>query len=268
MAADTMKNCEIARHRLPAITWPGSKEVNMLETDLYKPVYDYLVHQGYSVHSEVKNCDITAIKGEELIVVELKTSFNLKLLAQGAKRQRIADSVYVAIPAPKGGKRSAGWRDMYLLLRRLELGLILVTPGEENPGVEIAFHPNTFDRLKSANSGKKHRNHIIREVEARYANYNVGGSSKRKLMTAYRENSVFVACCFLKYGPLSPAQLKKLGTGVKTPSILSKNFYGWFEKISKGIYSLNPQAEEFLQGYPELVSHYMEKLDQQPADIF
>ena len=73
----------------------------MLETDLYKPVYDYLVRQGYTVHSEVKNCDITAIKGEELIVVELKTSFNLKLLAQGAKRQRIADSVYVAIPVPK-----------------------------------------------------------------------------------------------------------------------------------------------------------------------
>ena len=239
----------------------------MLETDLYKPVYDYLVLQGYTVHSEVKNCDITAIKGEELVVVELKTTFNLKLLAQGAKRQRIADSVYVAIPLPKGGKRSAGWSDMCLLLRRLELGLILVAP-DKNPGVEIVFHPNTFDRLKSVNSAKKQRRHIIREVEARYGDYNVGGSTKRKLMTAYRENSVFIACCFLKYGRLSPAQLKKLGTGVKTPSILAKNFYGWFEKISKGIYTLNPQAEEFLQGYPDLVGYYMGKLDQQPSDFF
>ncbi len=239
----------------------------MLETDLYQPVHDYLVRQGYTVHSEVKNCDITAMKGEELIVVELKTSFNLKLLAQGAKRQRIADSVYVAIPIPRGGKRSAGWSDMCLLLRRMELGLILVTPDKANPGVEIVFHPNTFDRLKSANTAKKQRRHIIREVEARYGDYNMGGSTKRKLMTAYRENSVFIACCFLRYGRLSPAQLKKLGTGAKTPSILSKNFYGWFERVSKGIYSLNPQAEEFLQGYPELVSHYMERLGRQPADI-
>lgn len=240
----------------------------MLETDLYKPVYDYLVRQGYTVHSEVRNCDITAIKGEELIVVELKTSFNLKLLAQGVKRQRIADSVYVAIPSPKGGKRSAGWRDMCLLLRRLELGLILVSPDKENPGVEIVFHPNTFDRLKSVSSAKNQRRHIIKEVEARYGDYNLGGSSKRKLMTAYRENSMFIACCFRKYGHLSPAQLKKLGTGAKTPSILAKNFYGWFERVSKGIYSLNPQAEQFLQSYPELVRHYMEKLEAQPAGIF
>lgn len=235
----------------------------MLETDLYKPVYDYLVRLGYTVHSEVKNCDITAVKGEELIVVELKISFNLKLLLQGAKRQRIADSVYVAIPVPKGGKRSSGWRDMCLLLRRLELGLILVTPDKENACVEIIFHPKTFDRLKSVKSGKKQRNHIIREVEARYGDYNEGGSSKRKLMTAYRENSIFMACCFIKYGPLSPAKLKKLGTGVKTASILSKNYYGWFERISKGIYCLNPQAEQFLDGYPELVRYYMDKLAEQ-----
>ena len=239
----------------------------MLETDLHKPVYDYLVRQGYMVHSEVKNCDITAVKGEELIVVELKTSFNLKLCVQGAKRQRIADSVYVAIPVPKGGKRSSGWKDMCLLLRRLELGLIMVTPDKENPGVEIVFHPNTFDRLKSVKSGKKQRKHIIREVEARYGDYNEGGSSKRKLMTAYRENSVFIACCFRKYGQLSPAQLKKLGTGVKTSSILLKNFYGWFERISKGIYSLHPHAEQFLEGYPEQVRHYMDKLEELPSNL-
>lgn len=235
----------------------------MLETDLYKPVHDYFVRQGYTVHSEVKNCDITALKGEELVVVELKTSFNLKLLVQGVKRQRVADSVYVAIPSPKGKKRSGGWQDMCLLLRRLELGLILVSCESEQPDVEIVFHPNTFDRLKSANSGKKLRRHIIKEVEARYADYNKGGSTKRKLMTAYRENSVFIACCIKKYGPLSPARLKKLGTGPKTPSILSKNFYGWFERIAKGTYALYPQTEQFLDAYPELVGHYMEKLDKQ-----
>jgi Uncharacterized conserved protein len=232
----------------------------MLETELYKPVHDYLVNQGYVVHSEVKNCDITAIKGEELVVVELKTSFNLKLLVQGVKRQRVADSVYVAIPSPKGKKRSTGWQDMCLLLRRLELGLILVTT-DDSPSVEIVFHPNTFDRLKSTNYGKKMRRTIIMEAEARYADYNKGGSTKSKLMTAYKENSLFIACCIQKYGPLSPAKLKKLGTGAKTSSILTKNFYGWFERIAKGTYALQSHAGKFLESYPELVGHYMEKLD-------
>lgn len=237
------------------------KNVKILETDLYKPVYDYLVNQGYTVHSEVKNCDITAIKGEELIVVELKTSFNLKLLVQAVNRQRAADSVYVAIPRPKGGKRNQGWRDMCQLLRRLEIGLIVVKPDLEKPETELVFHPKAFDRLKSAQTGKRKRLNIIREAEARYGDFNTGGSTRRKLMTAYRENSIFIVCCFEKYGRLTPAQLKKLGTGPKTQSILSKNFYGWFNKVSKGVYELHQHTSEFLVNYPELVQHYKEKVE-------
>ena len=32
----------------------------MPETDLYRPVHDYLVKQGYTVRSEVRHCDIAA----------------------------------------------------------------------------------------------------------------------------------------------------------------------------------------------------------------
>ena len=57
------------------------------ETDLYGPVREYLEAQGYRCR-EVNRCDLTAIEGDELIVVEMKTSFNLKLLCQAVKRQR------------------------------------------------------------------------------------------------------------------------------------------------------------------------------------
>jgi len=242
--------------------------VKILETDLYAPVRDYLVSQGYTVHSEVKHCDITAVKGEELVVVELKTSFNLKLLVQAVKRQRAADSVYVAIPKPKGGKKSAGWRDMCLLLRRLELGLIIVDTNNAEPSPEIVFHPNTFDRLKSMQNGKKVRRNIIREAESRYGDFNKGGSTRQKLVTVYRENSIHIACCFMKFGKLSPAQLKKIGTGPKTSSILSKNYYGWFEKVDRGVYDLHEDAKGFLEAYPELVLHYMGKLNEIDIDKY
>lgn len=240
--------------------------MKILETDLYGPVRDYLVKLGYTVHSEVKHCDITAVKGEELLVVELKTSFNLKLLVQAVKRQRAADSVYVAIPKPKGGKRTAAWRDMCLLLRRLEAGLIVVNLENGETGLEIVFHPNTFDRLKSMQKGKKIRRNIIKEAEARYGDFNKGGSTRQKLVTVYRENAIHIACCFVKFGRLSPAQLKRIGTGPKTASILSKNFYGWFEKVDRGVYDLHDDAKGFLEAYPELISHYMEKLSEKMID--
>jgi hypothetical protein len=235
--------------------------IKLRETDLYAPVHDYLESLGYQVQGEVNGCDLAAIKGEELVIVELKTSFNLKLLSQAVKRQRAADSVYVAIPNPKGGARTAGWRDMCMLLRRLELGLITVSPNRKNEQVEIHFHPNTFDRLKSLRSNKKVRHHIIKEAVSRSGQYNTGGTNKTKLITAYREQAIHIACCLMKYGLLSPAQLKKLGTCAKTPNILSDNHYGWFSKVSRGIYTLNDCAHEFLDGYPELVQHYMDILE-------
>lgn len=236
---------------------PKKKSAAIRETDLYEPVRTYLEGLGYHVQGEVRDCDLAAIMGEELVVVELKTSFNLKLLAQAVKRQRVADSVYVAIPHPKGGARTAGWRDMCMLLRRLELGLITVSSGKEEERVEVHFHPNTFDRLKSIQHHKKVRHHIIKEAENRSGHYNTGGSTKTKLVTAYREKAVHIACCLMKFGPLSPAQIKKLGAASKTANILRDNHYGWFTKISRGVYELNGNEKEFLTAYPELVEHYM-----------
>jgi hypothetical protein len=261
--------------------------MKILETDLYKPVRDYLEGLGYTVRSEVKDCDITAVKEEELVIVELKTSFNLKLLVQAVKRQRATDRVYVAIPMPKGGKRTAAWRDVCALLRRLELGLIIVkqaalkpdgskanpknsvTTNQKNPipGIEVILHPDPFDRSKSMQNGRKKRRSIIKEAEARYGDYNTGGSNKNKLMTAYRENSIHIACCLLKFGQPSPGQLKKFGTGAKTQSILKKNYYGWFQRISRGKYEIAHAAEDFLAGYPELVEYYMKIIEKAGSNM-
>ena len=233
-------------------------KTKLRETDLYGPVHDYLESLGYQVQGEVDGCDMTAIMGDELVVVELKTAFNLKLLSQAVKRQRVADSVYVAIPNPKGGSRTSGWRDMCMLLRRLELGLITVALNRKDEQVEVHFHPNTFDRLKSLRTNKKIRHHIIKETTGRSGHYNTGGTNRTKLITAYREQAIHAACCMMKYGDMSPSQIRKLGASAKTPNILRDNHYGWFTRVSKGIYSLNDCAREFLDGYPELAGHYMD----------
>lgn len=222
------------------------------ETDLHRPVCEYLTAQGYTIRSEVDGCDITALKGDDLVIVELKRRFDTKLLAQAAQRQKITDSVYVALPRPEDGMRTKRWRAIAHLLRRLELGLILVSFRRRKALVEIVFHPLPCARRKK----KAARCAVLREIAGRSADYNRGGSVRRKLVTAYRENAIHIACCLDKFGPLAPRQLKALGTGPKTGDILRDNHYGWFERIAPGIYRLKPQGNAELKNYPELVRHY------------
>ena len=52
------------------------------ESDMYLPIKKYLEAGGYTVTAEVKNADVTAVKGDELVILELKKQFNIKLLFQ------------------------------------------------------------------------------------------------------------------------------------------------------------------------------------------
>ncbi|MGE5654257.1 MAG: DUF2161 family putative PD-(D/E)XK-type phosphodiesterase [Bacillota bacterium] len=222
------------------------------ETDLHQPVSDFLTAQGYTVRSEVNGCDMVAVKGDEVIALEFKLHFNASLLVQAAIRQRATASVYVVLPRPKKGMRSREWQGQRLLLRRLELGLIFVALGP-HPRAEVVFHPQSFALRR-----RKHDyDSIIREVQSRSADYNQGGSSKRKLVTGYRENAIQIATVLQLYGALSTRRLRALGTGAKTTSILSRNVYGWFERVSRGVYGLTPQGRLELLDYPELVQHYI-----------
>ena len=96
------------------------------ESDLYDPVANYLRNLGYEVRGEVRSIDLVAIHETELVVVELKLRMSLDLILQAVERQRTADSVYVAVAARSSGPAIRNHRRIRRLLRRLELGLILV----------------------------------------------------------------------------------------------------------------------------------------------
>jgi hypothetical protein len=230
--------------------------VSLRETDLYAPVKAFLEHSGYQVRGEVADCDLTAVRDEELVVVELKRVFGLKLLVQAVNRQKAADSVYVAIPKPPRGRFSKAFWDMCHLLGRLELGLLTVTFRGEEATVEVVLHP----QAKAPARNTKMRRTIIREFAGRTGDYNIGGSSKQALVTAYRECAVRVACYLEKYGPLSAAELKALGTGDKTYGILYRNVYGWFERVETGRYGLHKAGRSALAGYPELRASHRKEL--------
>ncbi len=231
------------------------------EADLYQPIQKHFHKQGYQVNGEVNDCDVTAIKEDELVIVELKLSLNVELLIQATKRQRLTDLVYIAIPKPKR-PRSKRWNDVCHLVRRLELGLVTVSFTTKTPKLDFVIHPQAFDRKKNMKNSKRKRASLIKEIEGRSADYNVGGSNKTKIMTAYKENCIQIACYLEKHGPMSPRNLAKLGTGEKTPSILQKNYYRWFERVKRGVYEVTEHGKKELEKYPELVSYYVNKLEE------
>jgi hypothetical protein len=223
------------------------------EKDLYKPIQTYFVRDGYEVYGEVKDCDIVAVKDEELVVIELKLTLSVDLLIQAAKRQRITDQVYVAIPKPKHRLNSKRWTDKCHLIRKLELGLIVVSSPGKRGKAEIIFAPTPFNRRKN----KIRRESIIKEINGRSADYNVGGSNRTKIMTAYKENCIQIGLYLRDFGPLSPKALIQLGAGKNTSSILTKNYYGWFERIKRGTYVITEKGVEELREYPELLNYYL-----------
>ena len=200
----------------------------LLESDLYGPVRDYLQDLGYEVKGEVKSCDVTAMRDGELIVVELKRGFTLELIYQAINRQRVADGVYVAVPLPKRGYMSPHIPEMKSLCRRLELGLIFV--GFTSRGiaqVDVAVHPK---EASVPRRDRKRRLAVIREHESRTGSSNTGGVTRKKILTAYKEQALAVARLLRDQGPMRAEDVRKLGGPPNTGVILGRNALGWFDR--------------------------------------
>lgn len=213
------------------------------ETELYLPIKHHLESLGFTVRAEVRDCDITATKGDLLVIVELKTNFNLDLVLQGLERKRICDDVYLAIPQPKNTPRH---RKILRLCTALGLGLFSVSP---RGTVQVLLHPLAQSPRKQP--GQK--NLLIREIEGRTGDYNIGGSSGRPLVTAYRESALRIAQ-FIGSDETRLGDIVK-ATGVeKAPQILQKNYYRWFERVKRGIYRLTPDGYEALSKYKDIIN--------------
>ncbi|HPQ47499.1 MAG TPA: DUF2161 family putative PD-(D/E)XK-type phosphodiesterase [Clostridia bacterium] len=220
----------------------------MKETDLFQPVKKLLEELGYDIRSEVKDADIAAMKDGELLIVELKTSYNLKLLIQAAKRQRLTESVYIAIPRPVYKKRfKRDFKDKEYLLKRLGLGLIFVAMDVEEPYASVIMDPCDFDMERSrVNSGRR-KARLLEEYRGRSANYNKGGSVRAKLITAYREKALSVAFIMKDKDSVTGSEIKKDGGPPDATNILYNNYYGWFEKLGRGTYRLSDEGQRALE---------------------
>lgn len=206
----------------------------MEEYKLFIPVKELFESIGYTIYGEVNDIDVVAKKEEHIIAIELKNTLNLKLVLQAIERQKHIDMVYVAIPKKKFNKE---FKNKCNLLKRLSIGLIIVDFKKNIARIEI--DPKAFDRGMQLKRNKKKQFKLLKEISQRSINSNIGGVNKKKLMTAYREQALKIVGILRIVESSSAKELNDCGCSEKSLSILTKNFYGWFEKKEKGIYRLS-----------------------------
>lgn len=218
----------------------------MKESDLYAPVKRFLEARGFDVKAEIRGCDVVARLPDPdspPLIVELKTVFSLDLILQGIDRQRMADDVYIAVPAPDTVAKRRNWRSrrraVIRLCRRLELGLMLVTPSQADAAraVDVLVEPDPY----RPRPDRKARHRLTTEFTRRDGDPNIGGISRRKIITAYRQEALRCAAC-LESGPRPVAEIRSESQVERAAAILQRNYYGWFAREKRGVYRLTERG--------------------------
>ncbi len=220
----------------------------MRESDLYAPLKAYLEGQGYEVKAEVGDCDLMARRGDEPpLVVEMKLTFSLALLMQGVDRQKMFETVYLAVPA----STERGWMRRYKqiihLCRRLGLGLLSVRTGPR-ARVEAHLDPGPYQPRKNTHRSGR----LLKEFSHRVGDPNVGGVNRVKRVTVYRQDAIRCATHLREHGPTKASEVAS-ATGVeRAATILRADHYGWFERVTRGVYTLTPRGVVELETFDEV----------------
>lgn len=209
------------------------------ESDLYLPVKNFLINLGYEVKGEIKDCDIVAQKGKDLIIIELKLNLNITLLLQAVERFTFSDTVYIAIP-----KRCSMFKkqskQVKKLIACLGLGLIVVDIQKTKQYVEVINDPKDYTPRKN----KVKKNALLKEFNNRIGDTQKGGSTRTKAgLTAYRQRCIRIAEYLSGHPQAKGAEINKAIDEPQSTNMLRQNYYGWFDKIERGIYRLSEKGK-------------------------
>lgn len=206
----------------------------MPETDLYPPIKTFLESQGYTVKAEVNSCDVVALRGDDPpIIIELKTGLTLQLFYQAMDRLTLTDTVYIAIAKPKRAVPA----DAVKLCKRLGLGLIVVAKAGT---VDVIADPLPYAPRQHA----KRKSALLKEFRNRAGDPNTGGSTRTKLMTAYKQDALRCLSHLHSNGPTKVSNLRKETKVDRAATILRSDYYGWFAKQTRGIYVVTDKGVE------------------------
>ena len=215
----------------------------MAEADLYPAVKAHLQRQGYEVKGEVGAADVVGRKGDDLVIVELKLGFSLALFHQAIERLSVTETVYVAVPA--GGKDKA-LKANVKLARRAGIGVMTVRSRDGH--VEVLADPGPY----AARTIKKKKTRLLRAFDRLDGDPNEGRATRYGLVTGYRQDALKCARFLAVHGASQGAKVKEWAEVPDATRIMRDNHYGWFKKVSKGVYDLAPEGRQGLNDWGDV----------------
>ncbi|MCR4956608.1 MAG: hypothetical protein K6A30_07980 [Lachnospiraceae bacterium] len=218
-----------------------------MEKDLFLPIKTYFENYGYTCDGEVSNIDLYMEKEDISVAVELKVSLDFKAVQQAALRQKITDYVFIGIFMPKSQK-STSFKDKLYLLNRLGIGLIAVS--KRTGRVEILCEPVVKELSSYQKRNGKKKAALAAEFSRRKVKSNTGGVTHTKIITVYREDALLVLNALQELGGTATSKEVRERSGIKkATAIMRDNYYGWFGKVSRGVYSLTEEGSVALKEY-------------------
>jgi hypothetical protein len=215
-----------------------------METSLYLPVKAFLETAGYAVKGEVAGCDLLGLSADDppvVVVCELKMRFNLELILQAVDRAAVSDEVWIAARISARGKGREADKRYRDLCRRLGIGMLGVSDTGDVSIIVASVTP-------MPRTDPKRRSRIVREHQRRRGDPVLGGSTRRPVMTAYRQQALGCASALVA----GPMRVRDVRAHVPDAGkILLDNVYGWFERVDRGIYGLSNAGREALQRWPQ-----------------
>jgi hypothetical protein len=216
----------------------------LMETSLYLPVKAFLETAGYVVKGEVAGCDLVGLSADDppvVVVCELKMRFNLELILQAVDRAAVSDEVWIAARISARGRGREADKRYRDLCRRLGIGMLGVSDTGDVSIIVASVTP-------MPRTDPKRRSRIVREHQRRRGDPVLGGSTRRPVMTAYRQQALGCASALVA----GPMRVRDVRAHVPDAGkILLDNVYGWFERVDRGIYGLSNAGREALLRWPQ-----------------
>lgn len=226
----------------------------MKESDLFEPIKKYFTDNGCSGDGEVEGIDLYLEKDGLSTAVELKKTLDFKAIQQAALDQRTCDFAYIGIFRP-GNLNSKANRNKIYLLKRLGIGLICVSP--RSGTVEVVCDPLVSELSAFQRNHRKERETVKAEFQNRRTRNNVGGVHQTRLLTAYREEALWILYCLDRMGGQGDCKrVRELTGNPKSTGILYKNYDGWFSSVARGVYGISEKGRTALEAYREVIETF------------
>jgi hypothetical protein len=130
------------------------------------------------------------------------------------------------------------------LCKRLGLGLLVVN--------RIGLKPTSIPPLSALQASRASRS--LKEFQRRVGDPNSGGSSKRPLVTAYRQDALRCVKFLKSTGASKVSDIVAQTKVDRTAAILRRDVYGWFMKLDRGIYSLSAKGEAAIVTFADVLA--------------